>query len=42
MLGPFRSQFSLDIFNQKYRHEGAETWDELANTLVLDVCKEHL
>lgn len=38
----FRSQFSLDIFNQKYRHEGAETWDELANTLVLDVCKEHL
>jgi ribonucleoside-diphosphate reductase alpha chain len=39
---PFRSQFSLDIFNQKYRHEGAETWDELANTLVLDVCKEYL
>jgi ribonucleoside-diphosphate reductase alpha chain len=39
---PFRSQFSLDIFNQKYRHDGAESWDELANTLVLDVCKEHL
>jgi hypothetical protein len=25
----FRSKFSEDIFNQKYRHEGAETWDEL-------------
>lgn len=33
----FRSKFSEDIFNQKYRHEGAETWAELARTLVKDV-----
>ena len=34
----FRSQFSETIFNQKYRHEGAETWNELCQTLVEDVC----
>ncbi len=34
----FRSKFSEDIFNLKYRHEGAETWAQLARTLVLDVC----
>ena len=34
----FRSKFSEDIFNHKYRHEGAETWEALANTLVDDVC----
>lgn len=34
----FRSKFSEDIFNLKYRHEGAETWEELARTLVKDVC----
>jgi ribonucleoside-diphosphate reductase alpha chain len=34
----FRSKFSEDIFNHKYRHEGAETWDALAKTLVDDVC----
>jgi ribonucleoside-diphosphate reductase alpha chain len=33
----FRSKFSEDIFNQKYRHENAETWEELATTLVKDV-----
>jgi len=38
----FRSKFSEDIFNQKYRHEGAETWDQLASTLVEDVCQEFL
>ena len=30
----FRSKFSEDIFNHKYRHEGAETWSALAKTLV--------
>lgn len=35
---PFRSSFALDIFNQKYRHEGAEDWPTLARTLVEDVC----
>jgi ribonucleoside-diphosphate reductase alpha chain len=34
----FRSKFSEDIFNHKYRHEGAETWPSLAKTLVDDVC----
>ncbi len=34
----FRSKFSEDIFNHKYRHEGAETWEALAHTLVEDVC----
>ena len=34
----FRNQFAEDIFNLKYKHEGAETWEELANTLVDDVC----
>lgn len=38
----FRSKFSEDIFIHKYAHEadlfGAETWDQLARTLVWDVC----
>ncbi|MDQ2066728.1 hypothetical protein Q9295_10095 [Xinfangfangia sp. CPCC 101601] len=38
----FRSAFSEDIFNHKYAHKadfsGAETWDDLAATLVIDVC----
>lgn len=34
----FRSKFSEDIFNHKYRHEGAETWEELCGTLVHEVC----
>ncbi len=33
----FRSKFSEDIFNQKYKHEGAETWEALCKTLVEDV-----
>lgn len=37
---PFRSSFSEDIFNYKYRHKGAETWGELASTLVEDVCRD--
>jgi ribonucleoside-diphosphate reductase alpha chain len=38
----FRSSFSEDIFNQKYRHEGAETWPELSRTVVEDVCQDYL
>lgn len=34
----FRSKFSEDIFNHKYRHEGCETFHDLARTLVEDVC----
>jgi ribonucleoside-diphosphate reductase alpha chain len=33
----FRSSFSEDIFNQKYRHTGCDTWSELCTTLVDDV-----
>ena len=33
----FRSKFSEDIFNHKYRHTNAETWKELCTTLVEDV-----
>lgn len=38
----FRSKFSEDIFNHKYRHEGAETWEQLSKTLVDDVCGDLL
>src|SRR5690606_23389044 len=38
----FRTKFSEDIFNHKYRHEGAETWEQLAHTLVEDVCRDKL
>ena len=38
----FRSKFSEDIFNQKYKHDGAETWDALAKTVVDDVCGDLL
>jgi ribonucleoside-diphosphate reductase alpha chain len=38
----FRSKFSEDIFNKKYAHEGAETWEQLAQLVVDDVCTEML
>ncbi len=38
----FRSKFSEDIFNHKYRHEGCETWDKLSDTVVEDVCRERM
>jgi ribonucleoside-diphosphate reductase alpha chain len=38
----FRSKFSETIFAQKYRHEGAWTWEELAHTLVEDVCRDKM
>lgn len=34
----FRSKFSEDIFIQKYKHDGCETWAKLSKTLVQDVC----
>ena len=30
----FRSELAETVFNNKYRHEGAETWGELAETLI--------
>jgi ribonucleoside-diphosphate reductase alpha chain len=38
----FRSYFSRHIFLQKYAHEGAETWEELCNTLTAEVCSEYM
>jgi ribonucleoside-diphosphate reductase alpha chain len=38
----FRSNFSEDIFNYKYKHEGAEDWAELSKTLIEDVCRDNL
>lgn len=34
----FRSSFSEHIFEQKYAHEGCETWDALVDTLAFEVC----
>lgn len=33
----FRTKFSEDIFNHKYAHEGAATWDEMAAALTKKV-----
>lgn len=38
----FRTEFSESIFGYKYKHEGAETWDELSRTLVEDVCRGYI
>lgn len=38
----FRTEFSENIFNIKYKHENAETWEQLSATLIEDVCKDHL
>ena len=35
----FRTSFSESIFNNKYKHAGAETWEELSATLIEDVCR---
>ncbi len=38
----FRIPYSESTFNQKYKHEGAETWAELSKTLIDDVCKDNM
>ncbi len=38
----FRNNLAETIFIQKYKHQDCETWEELARTLVEDVCQEHL
>jgi len=38
----FRSHFAKTIFKQKYAHEGCETWPELCNILVTEVCSEYI
>ena len=37
-----RSKFSEDIFNYKYKHEGCESWQDLARVLVEDVCQNYM
>jgi len=37
-LKKFRTKFGRDIFNQKYRHQLANSWGELAHTLAYSVC----
>lgn len=36
----FRTALGETTFRNKYRHEGCETWDDLARTLSIDVCQE--
>lgn len=38
----FRTEFSKGIFDFKYKHKNAETWEELSKTLIEDVCREYL
>lgn len=38
----FRSKFSEDIFNQKYRHDGCTIWSDLADVLVEDACRDKM
>jgi ribonucleoside-diphosphate reductase alpha chain len=38
----FRTEFSKGIFDFKYKHENAETWEELSKTLIEDVCREYI
>lgn len=37
MKSVFRNPLAETVFNNKYRHDGCETWEELASTLVDDV-----
>lgn len=38
----FRTEFGESIFNHKYKHENANNWEELSNTLIEDVCRDYL
>lgn len=38
----FRTAIGETIFRQKYAHEGAETWEQLASLVVEDVCRGFL
>jgi ribonucleoside-diphosphate reductase alpha chain len=37
MTKPFRTELGKNIFENKYKHEHAETWEKLSETLVEDV-----
>lgn len=38
----FRTEFSENIFNYKYKHDKAENWKELSDTLIEDVCRDYI
>lgn len=42
VASPFRTSFSKEIFENKYKHENAETWRELSESLIDDVCNSRL
>ena len=37
-LNTFRTDLAETIFKQKYSHKGAETWTDLCEVLVYNVC----
>ena len=41
-MSVFRTQLAEDIFNHKYAHKNAETWEQLSKTLIKDVCGKYL
>jgi len=38
----FRTEFSENIFNYKYKHQDCEDWSKLSDTLINDVCGSNL
>ena len=38
----FRHQYSEDIFNKRYRHDGCETWEALAKTVTESVVGDYV
>lgn len=38
----FKSQFAENLFLYKYKHDKANSWPELADTLVEEVCQDYL
>jgi ribonucleoside-diphosphate reductase alpha chain len=41
-MSMFRTQLAEKIFNLKYRHSNAETWEQLSETLMKDVVKNYV
>lgn len=41
-MSEFRTPLGESVFQSKYAHEGAETWEKLARLVVEDVCQDRL
>lgn len=41
-LGVFRTILAKDVFENKYSHEGCETWESLSEKLIKNVCADIL